>query len=125
MSHVIITGAAGGIQPGAVAPNRMEINDFVKQTELFSLYIQALSELHFVLCMSPNKVHLFSIRCHVQNPTEQINLSLWYWGHTRPSLYSVGGVWWLPTRTRNSVAWVLHSRLRALPDLAQTLCGSL
>lgn len=43
MSHFVITGANGGIQQGAAAPNRIEINDFVKQTEPFSLYIQALN----------------------------------------------------------------------------------
>lgn len=38
-SPFVITGAVGG------APNRLEINDFVKQEEFFSLYIQALSAL--------------------------------------------------------------------------------
>jgi tyrosinase len=55
MSHFVITGANGG----AAAPNRIEINDFVKTKEPFSLYIQALSELHFMLHTSPDKVHLF------------------------------------------------------------------
>jgi tyrosinase len=43
MSHFVVTGATGGIQPGGTAPNRLEINDLVKNTQLFSLYIQALS----------------------------------------------------------------------------------
>jgi tyrosinase len=42
MSHFIITGAQGGIQQGAAAPNRIEIYDFVQATQPFSLYIQAL-----------------------------------------------------------------------------------
>ena len=36
MSPFVITGASGG------SPNRLEINDFVKDNQLFSLYIQAL-----------------------------------------------------------------------------------
>ena len=36
MSRVIITGPSGG------APNRLEINQFVKDEKFFSLYIQAL-----------------------------------------------------------------------------------
>ena len=36
MSRVIITGPTGG------APNRLEINDFIKNEKFFSLYIQAL-----------------------------------------------------------------------------------
>jgi tyrosinase len=59
MSHFVITGALGGMQQGAAAPNRIEINDLVKTTEQFSLYIQALSELHFMLHTLPDKVHLF------------------------------------------------------------------
>ena len=92
MSHFVITGATGGIQQGAAAPNRIEINDFVKTREPFALYIQALSERHLVLHTSPDKVHLFSYRCHVQDPTEQFNLSLFYWGYPRPSLCPVGAV---------------------------------
>ena len=38
MSHFITTGAVGGQTEGAVAPNRLEINDFVKNEEMFSLY---------------------------------------------------------------------------------------
>ncbi|KAH9986652.1 tyrosinase [Russula vinacea] len=45
MSHVIITGAQGGQTQGAVAPNRLEINDLIKNQDLFSLYIQALTAL--------------------------------------------------------------------------------
>ncbi|KAI9443337.1 photo-regulated tyrosinase [Lactarius indigo] len=43
MSHFVISGATGGTTQGAAAPNRLEINDFVKTTEPFSLYIQALN----------------------------------------------------------------------------------
>ena len=42
MSHTIVTGAQGGL-----APNRIEINDFVKIQNQFSLYIQALSKRSF------------------------------------------------------------------------------
>lgn len=42
MSHFIITGPKGGNTQGADAPNRLEINDFVKIEDQFSLYIQAL-----------------------------------------------------------------------------------
>ncbi|KAF8263972.1 tyrosinase [Lactarius quietus] len=45
MSHIVITGAQGGIQQGAIAPNRLEINDLIKSTQLFSLYIQALTAM--------------------------------------------------------------------------------
>lgn len=38
----IITGAKGGSTAGADAPNRLEINDLVKNEEQFSLYIQSL-----------------------------------------------------------------------------------
>ena len=44
MSHFVITGAQGGATQGAVAPNRREINDLIKDTDQFSLYIQALSK---------------------------------------------------------------------------------
>ena len=86
MSHVIITGAQGGIQQGAAAPNRLEINDLVKETQSFSLYIQALSELHSMLITSPDKMNLFENSCHVPGPTDQSNLSLFYWGYPWPSL---------------------------------------
>ncbi|KAH9080397.1 photo-regulated tyrosinase [Lactarius deliciosus] len=43
MSHFVISGATGGTAQGAAAPNRLEINDFVKTKEPFSLYIQALN----------------------------------------------------------------------------------
>ncbi|KAF8500854.1 photo-regulated tyrosinase [Russula emetica] len=42
MSHTIVTGAKGGATQGAVAPNRLEIHDLIKNKEQFSLYIQAL-----------------------------------------------------------------------------------
>jgi len=47
MSHVVITGAQGGNTAGAVAPNRLEINDFVRSDniEQFSLFVQALTAL--------------------------------------------------------------------------------
>ncbi|KAF8263973.1 tyrosinase [Lactarius quietus] len=45
MSHIVITGAQGGIQQGAAAPNRIEINNFVKMPKPFSLYIQALNAM--------------------------------------------------------------------------------
>ncbi|KAI0373661.1 tyrosinase [Pilatotrama ljubarskyi] len=41
-TSVITTGPVGGEMLGAVAPNRLEINDFVKDERMFSLYIQAL-----------------------------------------------------------------------------------
>ena len=44
MSHYLISGAQGGQTQGAVAPNRREINDLVRDTVQFSLYIQALSK---------------------------------------------------------------------------------
>ncbi|EKM51950.1 uncharacterized protein PHACADRAFT_262375 [Phanerochaete carnosa HHB-10118-sp] len=45
MSHFVITGAHGGSTAGAGDPNRLEINDFVKIEEQFSLYIQALTAM--------------------------------------------------------------------------------
>jgi tyrosinase len=42
MSHIVISGAQGGMQQGAAAPNRLEINDLVNSPQQFSLYIQAL-----------------------------------------------------------------------------------
>ncbi|KAJ7501106.1 hypothetical protein B0H11DRAFT_2224937 [Mycena galericulata] len=47
MSKYIITGAIGGIPPlGAAAPNRVEIHDFVKIPDQFSLYTQALQQIY-------------------------------------------------------------------------------
>ncbi|KAH9989736.1 tyrosinase [Russula compacta] len=46
MAHVVITGAQGGETPGAVAPNRLEINDLIANHDQFSLYIQALNVMH-------------------------------------------------------------------------------
>ncbi|TFK38852.1 tyrosinase [Crucibulum laeve] len=40
MSRLVITGATGG------SPNRLEINDFVKQEQQFSLYVQALQYMY-------------------------------------------------------------------------------
>jgi tyrosinase len=45
MSHVVISGAQGGATQGAVAPNRREINDLIKDSDQFSLYIQALNAM--------------------------------------------------------------------------------
>lgn len=45
MSHFVVTGPVAGQIEGAAAPNRLEINDFVKNEEMFSLYIQALGEV--------------------------------------------------------------------------------
>ncbi|KAI0330497.1 tyrosinase [Cubamyces sp. BRFM 1775] len=44
-STLLTTGPLGGETPGAAAPNRMEINDFVKDEKMFSLYIQALQAM--------------------------------------------------------------------------------
>ena len=38
MSRLVITGAGGG------SPNRLEINDFVKNEKFLSLYMQALRQ---------------------------------------------------------------------------------
>ncbi|KAJ6592568.1 tyrosinase [Mycena capillaripes] len=47
MSTYIVTGAKGGSPPqGAAAPNRVEIHDFVKIEDQFSLYIQALQRIY-------------------------------------------------------------------------------
>ncbi|KAJ6568747.1 tyrosinase [Mycena capillaripes] len=47
MSKYIVTGAKGGSLPqGAAAPNRVEIHDFVKIEDQFSLYIQALQHIY-------------------------------------------------------------------------------
>ena len=43
MSHILITGAQGGLTQG-LPPNRLEINDLIKNQDQFSLYIQALSK---------------------------------------------------------------------------------
>lgn len=43
MSRFVITGGTGG------APNRLEINDLIKDQYQFSLYIQALSKLSLSL----------------------------------------------------------------------------
>ncbi|KAJ6502787.1 tyrosinase [Mycena vitilis] len=47
MSKYIVIGAKGGSLPqGVAAPNRIEINDFVKIEDQFSLYIQALQHMY-------------------------------------------------------------------------------
>ncbi|KAH9889909.1 tyrosinase [Cubamyces lactineus] len=46
MSHFIVTGPVGGSTEGALAPNRLEINDFIKNDKFFSLYIQALDIIY-------------------------------------------------------------------------------
>jgi tyrosinase len=63
MSHVVITGAIGGIQQGSSPPNRLEINDFVKITESFSLYIQALNAM-FEAPQSNSTSHFGMARIH-------------------------------------------------------------
>jgi len=73
MSHTIVAGAKGGATQGAVAPNRREIHDLIKDKEQFSLYIQALSKPPSTPCrsiMSPLTPtqgscirHLRAIRC--------------------------------------------------------------
>ncbi|KAA1471771.1 photo-regulated tyrosinase [Dentipellis sp. KUC8613] len=47
-SRVVITGAVGGNTAGALAPNRIEINNFVKIEDQFSLYIRALQAMYNV-----------------------------------------------------------------------------
>jgi hypothetical protein len=44
MSHFVVTGAQAGLTANVV-PNRLEINDLIKNQDQFSLYIQALSKL--------------------------------------------------------------------------------
>ncbi|KAG7085489.1 hypothetical protein E1B28_003052 [Marasmius oreades] len=46
MSRFVVTGAKGGHTQGAQAPNRLEINDFVKNELHFSLYVQALQSIY-------------------------------------------------------------------------------
>ncbi|KAF5372536.1 hypothetical protein D9758_005295 [Tetrapyrgos nigripes] len=46
MSRFLVTGASGGQTQGAQAPNRLEINDFVKNEAHFSLYIQVLQSIY-------------------------------------------------------------------------------
>jgi hypothetical protein len=43
MSHFVVTGAQAGLTANVV-PNRLEINDLIKNQDQFSLYIQALSK---------------------------------------------------------------------------------
>ena len=57
MSHFVTTGPVGGKTEGAVAPNRLEINDFVKNEEMFSLYIQALSMQFMLITIQMSKHH--------------------------------------------------------------------
>lgn len=53
MAPFVITGAQGGKTQGAEAPNRLEISDFVKNEQFFSLYVQALGMSYcvFMLCV--------------------------------------------------------------------------
>ncbi|KAN0127413.1 Common central domain of tyrosinase domain containing protein [Lactarius tabidus] len=53
MSHFVTTGAIGGIQQGAAAPNRIEINDFVKNEAAFSLLIQSLNRMFQISQSNP------------------------------------------------------------------------
>ncbi|KAI0667738.1 tyrosinase [Trametes maxima] len=46
MAPFIVTGATGGFTAGALAPNRLEIHDFVRNERMFSLYIQALEAMY-------------------------------------------------------------------------------
>ncbi|KAL0564746.1 hypothetical protein V5O48_017294 [Marasmius crinis-equi] len=46
MSRYLVTGAKGGVTQGADAPNRLEINEFVKNDAYFSLYVQALQSIY-------------------------------------------------------------------------------
>ncbi|KAF9069697.1 tyrosinase [Rhodocollybia butyracea] len=46
MSHYLVTGVTGGSSTAGGAPNRLEIHDFVKQEDQFSLYIQALQFIY-------------------------------------------------------------------------------
>lgn len=46
--NIVTTGCVGGETLDAMAPNRMEINDFVKNEKMFSLYIQSLRKDSFV-----------------------------------------------------------------------------
>ncbi|KAI0322397.1 hypothetical protein OF83DRAFT_1080307 [Amylostereum chailletii] len=47
MSHLLITGTSGAASAAASAlPNRLEINDFVKNADQFSLYVQALNTIY-------------------------------------------------------------------------------
>ncbi|KAH9952079.1 photo-regulated tyrosinase [Amylocystis lapponica] len=45
MSHFVTTGAQGGHTEAALAPNRREIHDLVKDVKQFSLYVQATAEM--------------------------------------------------------------------------------
>ena len=85
MSHIIITGAQGGLQQGAAAPNRIEINDFVKLQKPFSLYIQALSKLHFALFMPPDNINRLKTVAMFQTPQ-----------NNSTSHFSIGGIHGLP-----------------------------
>lgn len=46
MSHLVIAGIGGGVQP------RLEINNFVRDDRQFSLYVQALSECFFLVMLT-------------------------------------------------------------------------
>lgn len=48
-NSVVTTGCLGGETLGAMAPNRLEISDFIKNEKMFSLYIQALRTLRVAL----------------------------------------------------------------------------
>ncbi|KAF7358752.1 Tyrosinase [Mycena sanguinolenta] len=104
-SKYIISGAKGGTPPpGAPAPNRMEIHDFVKVADQFSLYIQALQ--------------------HIYNESQ---------GDVA-SFFSIGGIHGLPyqvwdgergaARRPKWVGGLLHTRQRVVPYLAPALHGS-
>ncbi|KAI0357534.1 tyrosinase [Trametes cingulata] len=44
-TNLVTSGPFGGETPGAVAPNRLEIHDFIQNERMFSLYIQALQAM--------------------------------------------------------------------------------
>ena len=56
--EVITTGAIGFRGgPGVNAPNRLEINDLIKNQVQFSLYIQALSKPPFPVLANTQLIH--------------------------------------------------------------------
>lgn len=63
MTHFLVSGAQGGSTQGAVAPNRREINDLIKDTDQFSLYIQALSKSAFKSSSHPGLLTPKKMQC--------------------------------------------------------------
>ena len=88
MSHIVITGAQGGETQGAVAPNRLEINDLINDLDnhdMFSLYIQALSKPPFRLYLTSNR-HI-ELQTDVMYDTSQVD---------QLSHFGIGGIHGLP-----------------------------